>query len=123
MKHYEESSLLDVINDQNDVVRQLSIKAKQVHESAENKFNGGDGLFLKEKVLFASVFVKEFECDIYPVHQYERRVYEDALRSIEHANRTMQEAIDKIRSATICYSEALEKIDIAVAVVNHKNKS
>lgn len=119
-KYYAECTLEDVAKDIHLSARLLDGKVDRILESAEHKFNGEDGMHLKDRIDYAAVYINEVDCDELGVSMQERRVYEDAVRSVKHAAKLMEDAIEKIKFAKAHFVEAIEKADIAKAVAKHK---
>lgn len=117
-KHYNESTLREVIEDTHANSRELHTNALALLTPFGNHEHINA---LREKVINASCYINDVEDETFVIGKFERRAYEDATRSIEHAFRTWDEARNSCIASIKAFQEAKEKTEIALAVSNHFN--
>jgi hypothetical protein len=117
-KHYNESTLREVIEDTYAISKELQLKALELFKPFEDYKHINE---LREKVIHASCYINEVEDETFTIGKHERRAYEDATRSIEHAIRTLDEARNSCTASAKAFQEAKEKTEIALAVSNYFN--
>lgn len=119
-KYYHENTLTEVIENQHDTARNLAVKSKNALRVFSERFDSDEYKELRERLTYVSVFLHEVEDDNIEMCESERRIYEDANRSLEHACRKVEESLSQLKVAYGFMQTALDKSEIALAVSRYK---
>jgi len=119
-KYYQDKTLTDVIADQHDTARSLAIKSKNTLRNFSERFDSDEYKEIRERLTYVSIFLHEVEDDHIEMCESERRIYEDANRSLDHACRKVEESLNQLKVAYGFMETAIDKSEIALAVSRYK---
>lgn len=117
-KHYISSSLGEVLHD----IYRESIKLRDeytiVQGNTSENFAHAEAL-LNGRLKEAMQYVKDIDADFCSMHKTERKVYEDALQSLETAIWEMQVVRTKVTCAADALRNAMYSCEIASVLGNN----
>lgn len=119
-KYYHDKPLTEVIEDQHTTAKSLATKCRNALRVFSERFDSDEYKELRERLLYAGIYLNEVEDETIEMRESERRIYEDANRSIEHACREVETALNKLKVAHDFMNAALDKSEIALAVSRYK---